>query len=105
MLHDGIIGRTVPGQRLDRRRSDRVPFPAHLTVVWHHDLEKPVRYQVTNAGDGGFQIRSSTPLDEGTTGTALRLLPEGLALNRSIMVVWSRHDEASGGFEAGLRLF
>lgn len=119
MLHDGMMSRpptgrsAVPGRPRpmsdtacdDRRASDRVPFPAELVVVWNHDLKTPLRFRVIDAGDGGYRIRSSMPLLEGTTGMVLRLLPgRGQALDQPVMVAWS-HAADDGGYDVGLRVF
>jgi hypothetical protein len=134
MLHDGIMSRSLrpPGARqgdsraddpslLERRDSDRVPFPAELVLVWNHDLHTPMRYRVIDAGDGGYRIRTSTPLIEGMTGMVIRMLPsqKGVRLDQPVMVVWthpvrqapgrdSKGDsgrDSSGDYEAGLRCF
>ncbi|MHC4948691.1 MAG: hypothetical protein ACYTG1_10570 [Planctomycetota bacterium] len=109
MLHDGILTRTTaPGPlppAVERRESLRVPFPGEVVIRWHHDLETPVRYQVANAGDGGFRIRSSAPLVEGLTGTATKLLPGGRDLDRSVMIVWFARAIDGDGYDAGVRFF
>jgi hypothetical protein len=91
---------------LDRRQSDRIPFPAEMVMVWNHDFDTPMRYRVIDAGDGGYRIHSSLPLQEGMTGMVLRLLPSrGQALDQPVMVAWSRATEEKHGFEVGLRCF
>jgi hypothetical protein len=106
MIRDfSIPRRTEALTEADRRRTARVPFPVELVVLWHHDLTEPVRYQVVDAGDGGFRVRTSTPIQTGTTGTALTLLPEGHPVDKSVMVVWCGHNEPKGGYEVGLRFF
>jgi len=90
----------------DRRVSDRLPFPAEMILVWNHDLQTPLRYQVIDAGDGGYRIHCSSPLLEGTTGMVIRLLPgRGRQMAQPVKVAWSRQSELSTGFEAGLRCF
>lgn len=121
MLHDSVMSRgrkrgmPQPGsaeadkQCLDRRQSDRVPFPAEMVVVWNFDLDTPMRYAVIDAGDGGYRIHSSHPVQEGTTGMVLRLLPgRGQALDQPVMVAWTRPSDAgdaAAGFDVGLRCF
>ncbi len=106
MLHDRMLShRTGPLTDEDRRQMARVPFPAELVLIWHHDVNTRIRYRVKDVSDGGFRIRSTTPLFKGTTGTALSLLPEGQTLDVAIMVVWCREDPENGGYEAGLRRF
>jgi hypothetical protein len=90
---------------LERRRGDRLPYPAEIVLVWHHDLDHPGRYQVLNAGDGGFRISTMAPMTEGMTGMAMMLLPEGKSINRSVMVAWTRPTETGEGFVAGVRYF
>lgn len=103
MLHDGTQAR-VSGQRIstERRHSPRVAFPAELVVRWHHEQELSIRYEVIDSSEGGFRIRSSMPMLEGMTGIALKLLPEGTPVNRTVMIVWIGPSTASGGSEFGL---
>jgi hypothetical protein len=107
MLHDRVLTRTtMPATAcLDRRRGDRVPFPAELVLVWHHDLDSPVRYRILDASDGGFRIRTSLPMVEGMTGMALALLPEGTPINRPVMIAWTTLTRDGAEHEAGLRYF
>ncbi len=106
MLRDVTLSQTTgPTGHRERRTSDRVPYPAELVIVWNHDLESAVRYPVLDASDRGFRIRSSMPLSAGTTGIALRLLPEGHPLDRSLVVIWTRPCPTGDGHEVGLRLF
>src|SRR5258708_3193379 len=62
----------------DRRVSDRLPFPGELVIVWNCDmsLAKAARYEVIDAGDGGFRIRADRELAIDMTGIVLRLLPD-----------------------------
>ena len=104
MLYDAM---PEPGEtcaETDRRHHDRVPFPSEMTLVWNHDLETTLRYGVSDAGDGGYRLRSSTPMLEGMTGIALRLLPEGTRLDVPVMVAWCRKDD-EGEYVVGLRVF
>ena len=103
MLHDGTHAR-VSGQptSAERRQSERVAFPAELVVKWHHELETPIRYEVIDSSEGGFRIRSSMPMLEGMTGFALKLLPEGTPVNRTVMIVWTGPSASGEGSEFGL---
>jgi hypothetical protein len=105
MLHDGVMchDRSAAGPT-ERRTSDRVPYPAELTLLWHHDLEHVMRYRIVDVSDGGFRIRAAAPVIEGMTGTVLRLLPDGQKLNQSVMVRWVRQSEG-GLYDIGLRTF
>lgn len=126
MLHDPVMSRAAranaaqqgsgelaecgPGHRttgeLERRASDRVPFPAELVLAWNHDLAHRMRYRIIDAGDGGYRIHSSLPILEGTTGMVLRMLPGGKQpLDQPVMVVWCHAAEDADGFDVGLRLF
>jgi hypothetical protein len=89
----------------ERRASERVPCPAELIVLWHHDLTSPVRYELADASDGGFRVRTSLPMQYGMTGMALKLLPDGRDVNDAVMVVWCRETRQPGVFEVGLRCF
>ena len=107
MIHDRVMSQGSPSAKsaTNRRESDRLPFPAEMVLVWNYDLETVVRYHVIDAGDGGYRIRSSLPLLEGTTGMVLRLLPgRGQQLDQPVMVAWSK-SSADGAFEIGLKCF
>lgn len=103
MLHDGTHAR-VSGQQVsaERRHSQRVAFPAELVVRWHHEQELSIRYEVIDSSEGGFRIRSSMPMLEGMTGIALKLLPEGTPVNRTVMIVWIGPSTSDGSSEFGL---
>jgi hypothetical protein len=112
MLHDGMLdpglGRSEQAAR-DSRREARVPFPAELLVRWFSDLKTQVRYRIIDASEHGFRLRTSLPLPEGMTGIAVKLLPDGRMLEKTIVVVWSREamvDEQDGAraYEAGLKV-
>jgi len=103
----------------DRRHSDRVPFPGELVLIWNHDPATPHRYEILDAGDGGYRILTSVPLLSGTTGMVIRLLPcsrRETGLGQPVMVAWCRAADADedgaravadadAGYEAGLRIF
>jgi len=94
------------GTCIDRRESDRLPFPAEMVLVWNHDLSTPIRYRVVDAGDGGYRVQSAIPMLEGTTGMVLRLLPgRGQPLDQPVMVAWSRRSPNRDVYEIGLRCF
>lgn len=82
-----------------------MPFPAELVLAWMHDLGTPLRFCVVDAGDGGFRIRTSTPLVEGMTGIAVKLLPGGEQLDRAVMVAWVGPPDRDGQRDVGLRFF
>lgn len=121
MLHDGLMSNRPtacdavnheadaapkPGiMDIDRRRSDRVPFPAELVLAWLHDMGTLLRFRVVDAGDGGFRIRTGTPIVEGMTGMVVRLLPSGEPLDRPVMVAWVGPPEDDGQRQIGLRYF
>ena len=86
----------------DLRQAPRVPCPAEITLVWHHSPGTLVRYRVLDVSDGGLRLRSSVPLLEGTTGMVMRLLPEGTAIEKPVMVVWSKPAK-EGGYAIGVR--
>ena len=103
MLNDSLIfghDRLEPGD--DRRRSARAAVRAELVVLWHHDPRTAVRYPVLDMSDGGVRILSSTPLLKGMSGTAVKLLPKGEAVNRPCRVSWTRPPALDGPFEIGL---
>jgi c-di-GMP-binding flagellar brake protein YcgR len=103
MLHDALItGSKRQSSCNDRRRSARTEVQAELVIMWHHDPDTPVRYPALDLSDGGARIQSATPLTEGMSGTAVKLLPTGQVINRMCTVSWSRRPETSGPFEIGL---
>jgi hypothetical protein len=110
MLHDGMLEPWSVRSALraaDRRREARVPYPAELLVQWFSDLKTTVRYRIIDASEHGFRLRTSLPLPEGMTGIALKLLPEGRVLEKTVVVAWSReaaNRETPVGYEAGLRI-
>ncbi len=89
----------------ERRAGDRNEFPAEVVLLWHHQPWTTIRYQLVDMSDGGLRIRANLPFVEGSSATIVRLLPEGTRLDRSGIVVWSRHTPSAGrpAFEAGLR--
>lgn len=106
MLHDGMLTSAAGTQcEAERRRSDRLPFPGEVVILWHHDLETMIRYRIVDAGDGGFRIVTATPILEGMTGMAVKLLPGGQQLDRPIMVGWLGEPDERGEREVGLRYF
>ena len=86
-----------------------------MVLIWNHDASLTHRYHVIDAGDGGYRILTSLPLQEGTTGMVLRLLPGNSrddCLAQPVMVAWCRPRdgfetgaEGESGYEAGLRVF
>ena len=103
MLHDGVAFHQPYGEiDLERRASPRTTCTAELTLTWLHDSRTPVRYHVLDCGPGGFRILTATPLLEGMTGIAWKLLPEGRAIRRTVVVAWVV-PTADNMTEAGLR--
>jgi len=106
MLHDGLQPRRQKSTACDDRRSGpRVPYPSELVLAWHCEMPCMSRYAVIDVGDGGFRIRSSAPLVEGMTGTAVTLLPDGHDIGAAVMVIWCRKSPDEDGYEVGLRRF
>lgn len=105
MLHEGVLSTTSAPDLTDRRVHERVPCPGEVTLVWHHDLGQIVRYRLIDVSDGGFRIRSCTPLVLGMTGTVLTLLPRGETINQSVMVARVTPSEDGRSYEIGLRCF
>jgi hypothetical protein len=104
MLHDPLLfGPDRQSPSGERRRSARAAVKAELVVRWHHDPDTPVRYAVLDIGDGGARILSATPLRNGMSGTAVKLLPRGEAVHRMCTVAWSRRQQDDDPFEIGLR--
>src|SRR5882672_4996580 len=102
MLHDDIMSKTTAARSTsvdDRRGSDRVPFPAEVSLVWHCSFNAIHRYRMLDASNGGFRIRSAVPILEGTTGMVLRLLPKGEKIEKSVIVAWCRPDDETDGFQ------
>lgn len=103
MMHEDVMlsqADLVAGH--DLRRTPRVPCPAEITLVWHHNPATVVRYRVLDVSDGGLRLRSAVPLHEGTTGMVMRMLPEGTPIEKPVMVVWSK-PETDGSHVIGVR--
>jgi hypothetical protein len=90
---------------INRRRSDRLPFPAELVLAWMHDLGTPLRFRIVDAGDGGYRIRSRVPAVEGMTAIAVKFLPSGDPIDRPVMVSWVGPPDENGECDIGLRCF
>jgi PilZ domain len=112
MFHDGIMDPRQEAARgleaVERRREVRLPFPAELLVAWFNDMRTQVRYRVIDASERGFRLRTSIPLLEGMTGVALKMLPEGQQIDKTVSVAWIRAVAATAEMpahhEAGLRV-
>jgi len=100
MLHDAALDRATSSA--ERRGDERTSGPDEIVIGWLHDPETTVRYQLVDMSSGGFRIRSTLPLITGTTGIAIRLLPEGEVLDQPVMITWTRRRE-SGQYDIGLR--
>ncbi len=88
MLHDAIFSRSLGApDGLERRKLPRKSFPAELVLIWHHDPQMPIRYQVIDAHENGVRIRTTVPMIEGMVGRALKMIPQALSVERSVMVV------------------
>ncbi len=106
MLHDAVFSRSLGApDGLERRTLRRTSSPAELVLIWHHDPQTPIRYQVIDAHENGVRIRTTVPMVEGMVGRALKMIPQGRSVDRSVMVVWVGPRNASGEHEAGLRYF
>ena len=107
MLHDGQLCNArdpidAATGSIDRRDSDRAPFPAEMTLRWLHDPETLIRFQILDVSDGGYRLRTRLPIRAGTTGIAVRLLPRGEPLEHAVVVVWMRPTD-DGAYELGLQ--
>ena len=66
MLHDAVLSRSLGApDGLERRTLPRTSFPAELVLIWHHDPQTPIRYQVVDAHENGVRIRTTVPMIEG----------------------------------------
>jgi hypothetical protein len=106
MLNDSTMGKNETTST-DRREADRTAVDTEVVVTWHFQPGQAVRYRSLDLSETGMRIASSTPLLEGMTGVLVSVLPEGMRLDRAVMVVWCRSDgrTSTGGHEAGLRFF
>jgi hypothetical protein len=110
MLDESMFKKDLPDSDrgtsdLNRREATRNAVSVEVVLAWHFNPDQPVRYRSVDLSESGMRLRSSTPLLEGMTGTLRSVLPEGRKLDRSVMVVWSRPNGTSSGYEAGLRFF
>ncbi|MCH2160237.1 MAG: PilZ domain-containing protein [Phycisphaerales bacterium] len=108
MLNDPIMRKLngLDHDEAERRGAARQPIQAEAVISWHFDPNTPVRYAAMDLSETGIRIRSLFPILEGMTGTLRSILPVEGAVDRPIMVVWSRpaSDEV-GSYDAGLRFF
>ena len=104
MFHADLAAHVQDSRRapaVERRAHERLECDgAEVVIAWNHALHQRVRMRLINLGEGGMQVGSTLPLVPDTTGIAISILPEGVALNRVFSVIWVR--EFNGGFRAGL---
>jgi hypothetical protein len=105
MLNDHLLDRSTSDRSDDRRDSERTPAAGEIVLVWHHDAQTPLRFQLVDASDHGLCIRSSMPLRTGMTGTIIRVLPEGSVKNEPVIVAWCAAGVTSEGYDIGLQRF
>ena len=91
-------------ERRDNGRSDGI---GEIAVFWHHDPSTTCRYGTIDVSGTGARVRTESALPEGMTGVAMEIQPGDVALDRAVMVVWSRGIRDAEGrtshFEAGIR--
>lgn len=109
MLHDASFFKpNRSSTHVDRRGSERKPFDSEVLIRWHGHGPGLMRFRLVDASEGGYRLRLNTPLLEGMTGVALKVLPEGDPVHRTVAVAWVRpvgdYDEADEHheYEAGL---
>ena len=94
-------------ESVERRDNGRCGSIGEVVLFWHHDPGTTCRFETIDASGTGARIRTDTALPEGMTGVAVEFQPGDVALDRAVMVVWSRGIRDAEGrtshFEAGIR--
>ena len=94
-------------EAVERRDTNRHGGIREFILFWHHDPAQCCVYEALDTSGTGARIRTDAPLPEGMTGVAVRYEPGAIAIDRAIMVVWSRGIRDSEGrvshHEAGIR--
>lgn len=94
-------------ESIERRDNGRSEGSGELSVFWHHDPTVTCRYETLDVSGSGARVRTECALPEGMTGVAVEFQPGEVALDRAVMVVWSRGIRDAEGrtthFEAGIR--
>ena len=94
-------------EAIERRDNGRNQGAGELSVFWHHDPSCTCRYETLDVSGSGARVRTEGSLPEGMTGVAVEFQPGDVALDRAVMVVWSRGirdaDGRTSHFEAGIR--
>jgi hypothetical protein len=73
-------------------------------LVWNHDLARPTKFHVLDAGDGGYRIHSHACVLEGMTGMIMQILPNrGRPCQLPVTVAWICECTEGDGYHIGLR--
>jgi len=102
MIHEQRLAAESTTTHLERRRDERAPLPAEMTLRWLHDPETLIRVQVRDVSERGYRLHTRLPIRLGATGIAVRLLPSGEPLDH-VVVVMRIHRQDDGTYDVGLQ--
>jgi hypothetical protein len=73
----------------ERRDSPRVAISAQLVVVWRDAAQMAETHKILDYGLGGFRLRAMSFVPVGRIGRAVHMLPDRVAVDLDVVVVWS----------------
>ena len=73
----------------ERRDSPRVAISAQLVVVWRDATQMAESHKILDYGLGGFRLRAMNFMPVGRIGRAVHMLPDRVAVDLDVVVVWS----------------
>ena len=92
---------------IERRDTNRPGGFGEFMPSWHHDPSTVGAFEALDTSGSGARLRTDAPLPEGMTGVAVSFQPGNVAIDRAVMVVWSRGIRDAEGrvthYEAGIR--
>jgi hypothetical protein len=73
----------------ERRDSPRITLSAQVVVVWRDAAQMAETHTILDYGLGGFRLRADRIVPVGRIGRAVNMLPERVAVDLDVVVVWS----------------
>jgi hypothetical protein len=73
----------------ERRDSPRIALSAQVVVVWRDAAQMAETHTILDYGLGGFRLRADRTVPVGRIGRAVNMLPERVAVDLDVLVVWS----------------
>ncbi len=87
----------------ERRDSPRITLSAQVVVVWRDAAQMAETHTILDYGLGGFRLRADRIVPVGRIGRAVNMLPERVAVDLDVVVVWSV-VRPNGQCDFGVRL-